>query len=111
MFDDTSSNVILEAKTGFTVTPSSLEGMNVGDYMALRGESPFAHIPVEGYPLLEQAVVVKVLEGLGDREGMAAAQTKLSELVQLFPDLITPRVDGNPQKIINRNSIMKYCRR
>lgn len=111
MFDDTSATLSVIANSGTDLEVNSVAGVKVGDYMCLKGESPFAHIPTEGYPLLEQAVVVKVLEGLGDREGMQAAQVKLTELEKKFAYYVSPRVDGNPKKITNRNSIFKFTRR
>lgn len=111
MFDDTSENVTILVKAGNQLQLDSVDGMSVGDYVVRKGESPFAHMPVEGYPMLEQAVVVKVLEALGDREGMSAAQAKLVELIDRFPTLFSPRSDGNSLKIINRNAISKFVRR
>lgn len=94
------------ATTGtLTMTFSSLpNGVAAGDYVALAGQSPIPQIPVELHPFLVQRTVVKVLEALGDREGMGAAQSKAQELEADARILLSPRVDGEAKRVTNRSS-------
>jgi len=85
----------------------SVAGMRVGDYITRQGFSPIAQLPVEAQKTLVQATVVKILEAMGDREGMAAAEKKLEENIKSMTTMITPRVDGSPKKIID-NGISQW---
>lgn len=90
------------AINGTLFTFASLpSGLVVGDYLALSGESPIVQIPVEFQPVLAQRVIVRILEAIGDTTGVQVARTKLVELEKNTLDLISPRVDGNPKKIVN----------
>lgn len=79
-------------------------GLQVGDWVALTGESPIPQIPLELHPLLVERTVVKVLEAIGDREGMAAAQAKAQELEADARLVLSPRVDGEAKRVTNRGS-------
>jgi hypothetical protein len=79
----------------------SVEKINIGDWITTQGFSPIAQLPVEAQKTLVQATVVKVLEAMGDREGMAAAEKKLEDNIKSMFNVLTPRVDGSPKKIVN----------
>ena len=79
----------------------SVEKVSVGDWITRQGFSPIAQLPVEAQKTLVQATVVKVLESMGDREGMAAAEKKLEDNIASMFNVLTPRVDGSPKKIVN----------
>lgn len=82
----------------FTAVPSDTV---VGDWICLAGESPVPQIPVEYHNVLVQSVIVKILEALGDFDGMEAAEAKLRQIKNSALSLITPRVTGEPKKIVN----------
>jgi hypothetical protein len=91
--------------TSTEMTFSSLpNGLEAGDWIALGGQSPVPQIPVELHPLLVQRTVVKVLEAIGDREGMGAAQAKAQEIESDARTVLSPRVDGEAKCVTNRNS-------
>lgn len=77
------------------------DGLAIGDYLALAGESPIVQLPVEFHPALAQRIIVRILEALGDSEGVNIARTKLTELQTNALKLITPRVVGEAKKVIN----------
>jgi len=99
-------NTVIEATitnlSAPTIELDSVEGIQVGDYVALDGFSPIPQLPVEAHKILAQATVVKVLEAMGDREGMAAASTRLMQNMTDLLTLITPRIDDSPKRIISR---------
>lgn len=95
--------------SGTTLEFSALpDELAVGDYVCLAGESPVPQIPVELHPLLSQRVLVKVLEGLGDRQGLEAARAELKELQATCLSLITPRVHGEPKRAINTRKLSRF---
>jgi hypothetical protein len=88
-----------------TMTFTSLpNGLEPGDFVTLAGQSPVPQIPVELHPLLVQRTVVKVLEAIGDREGMGAAQAKAQEIEADARTVLSPRVDGEAKCVTNRGS-------
>lgn len=86
---------------GFTVAAS------VGDWLALEGFSPIPQIPVELHDALSQATVAQVFEAMGDRAALAFANAGLKETLDAAMMLLTPRVDGAPQKIVNRGGTVR----
>lgn len=88
----------------FTAVPTDTA---VGDWICLAGESPVPQLPLEYHDVLAQSVIVKVLEALGDFPGMQAAEAKLQQIQDNALSLITPRVDGEPKKIVNRWSPLR----
>lgn len=92
---------------GVSITTSTaLTGLTNGDWVAIAGESPVPQIPVEFHQCLAQAAAVKILEALAYLDKMQAAQAKLDASIRAAQMLITPRVDGEPQKIVNRNGTL-----
>lgn len=87
-----------------TSLPTDLEA---GDWVCLQGETPIPQLPVELHPLLAQRVAVKILEGQGDAQNLAAAQSKLKEAEKAVLSLLSNRVESAPQKIVNPFSTLR----
>lgn len=84
--------------------PTNENALSVGDWVGLQCQSPVAQIPRELQPVLAQAVAVKCLEALGDRQGMQVAEAKLQQIFEATKNnLITPRTRGEPRKIVAAN--------
>ena len=77
----------------------------VGDYLCLEGEAVLPALPIECHPVLAQAGVVKLAESFGDTENVAIHQAKLNRMMENLGILVDSRVEGQPQKIVNRNSL------
>ena len=90
----------------FSITPQQLT-FSVGDYVMKDEESIIPQLPTELQPILAQRTAVKMLEALGDIEGMKMAQNELERMEYNAMTLIDNRVEGAPQKITNRHSILK----
>lgn len=88
----------------FSAVPTDTK---VGDWICLAGDSPVPQIPVEYHDVLVQSAIVKILEALGDFKGMQAAEAKLQQIQNDALTLITPRVDGEPKKIVNHWSPLR----
>jgi hypothetical protein len=79
----------------------SIEGIEVGDYVSGVGYSAIPQIPIEAMNYLAQLVAVIALEGLGDSEGMAAAEKVAQAFKENLLVMISQRVDGSVKKVIN----------
>lgn len=80
----------------FDSLPDDLE---LGDWIALAGESPIPQIPQELFQSLVQCVVVRVLDSQGD-ERVESAIAQREKMLETALNLITPRVDGASKKIV-----------
>ena len=80
------------------------EGLKVGDYLCLAGESVTCQIPLEYQPVLIQRTVVRVLEALNDAQGAMLAKERLQELQYHAQQMVADRVEGAAKKIVNVNS-------
>lgn len=78
------------------------DDLAVGDYVCLAGETPIPQLPVEIHALLAQRAVVKALEAAGDPK-VKFAKEDLKEMYQDAKSLLSPRAEGTPRKVINRN--------
>jgi len=90
----------------FSITPKALTFV-VGDHIAKSEETKVPQLPTELQPILAQRTAIKMLEALGDFEGMKAAQKELERMEYNAQTLIDNRVEGASQKITNRHSILK----
>jgi hypothetical protein len=103
-FNTSVAEVSITALSNPTITLSSVAGIEVGDYISLKGFSCIPQIPVEAHKVLAQATAVKVLEALGDFEGMMAAEKKLEQNKSDMLKVLSPRVDGSVKKIVSNGS-------
>lgn len=90
----------------FSITPKNLT-FCVGDFIMEENETIVPQLPAELEPILAQRTAVKMLEALGDFDGMKMAQDELERMEHNSMTLIDTRVEGAPQKITNRHSILK----
>ena len=91
----------------FTSLPSTLV---VGDWLAIAQTSPVVQLPREMHQVLAQAVECRLLEALGDFEGMGASSQKLSEKTNAMLSLLAPRQKGSQQKIVQFNGLLNRAR-
>jgi hypothetical protein len=100
-------------RTAGTVLNATLDltdttDIETGFYVASRGESPFAQIPQDTIPLLIQAVVVRMMEYMGDNNGFQSAVLTYAQMESDNRNLITPRVDAQPKKISAHRRLSRY---
>lgn len=99
-FDTRSTDLTVSSISSNTIVLSALpDGLIVGDWVTVAETSPVPQIPIEFYPYLAQLVAVKVLEGVGDFDGMNAAGSRLAGLEKAALQLISPRVKGEAKKL------------
>lgn len=82
-----------------SVIPSDLEA---GDFLALAGQTCVPNVPTELHMVLAQRVAQRVLEALGDTEGLNNATAKVAEMENKLTTMISSRVEGAPRKVVNR---------
>jgi hypothetical protein len=75
-------------------------GATAGQYVSDVDTSPFANIPVELYPLLEQDVIVQLFTGLGDKR-LPAAMARRDSLEKMAKSTMASRTQGNSRPIVN----------
>jgi hypothetical protein len=100
-------------RTAGTVLNATLDltdttDIETGFYVSSRGESPFAQIPQDTIPLLIQAVVVRMMEYMGDNNGFQSAILTYAQMESDNRNLITPRVDAQPKKISAHRRLSRY---
>lgn len=104
---DLLSQDITATWAGTTVTPSTMPtGLAVGDYLCQAEETPIPKIPVEVFPLLVQATVVRFMEILADNKGMKLAMDKYEQVKKSVTELLSPRVVGEVKKINNYDNFL-----
>lgn len=83
------------------------EDLEMNDVIALATETDIPQIPSDMHVLLAQRTATRILEAIGDTEGLQNANAKLAELEQKANVLINNRVDDAPKIINNRFSPLR----
>lgn len=107
-FDKAITNVSINSnpKT-ITLSPSLIPSdLAVGDWICKAEETPIPNIPTEWQPVLAQRAAVYLMESMGDTEGLNNAKAKLEKIERSVMELTDNRVEGAPQKILNRNGLL-----
>lgn len=74
--------------------------IQVGDLVVLREQSPIFQGPNELFSLLSHETALRVCESLKHDERVALLSGKARQLREAAAGVMTPRVDGEPQKVI-----------
>jgi hypothetical protein len=91
-----------------TFNPDDIpEDLVVGDYLMQAEETIIPQLPTELHAVLAQRVACRCLEALGDTQGLSNANTKLQEMEFKTGNLIDNRVEGSPQKVVNRTGFLR----
>jgi hypothetical protein len=79
----------------------------VGDHVTKATESAIPQVPSDMHMILAHRVATRLMEAMGDTEGLQNANQKLSELEQQANTLIDDRVEDSPKKVVNRHAILR----
>lgn len=95
------------ASNSITFTNTLPTGLVVGDWVAYAGQTPVPQIPYEGFMVLAELALARVLESMDDvsPSGAPMARNQAEAMMQEFLKLISPRTAGTPQKIVDRQGI------
>ncbi len=86
--------------SGTAITlPSVPDGLRVGDYIALAGQSPLIQLPPDYRLVLAQAVAVAILEGMS-QPGAEGARKQLEKMRERVLKLIQPRTPGEARVLV-----------
>ena len=100
---DITLNSINSSTKTVTLEKSKIpKDLEVGDYLALAGQTCIPNIPTELHMILAQRVAQRLLEAIGDTEGLNNATSKIAEMESKLTTMIDNRVEGAPRKIVNR---------
>lgn len=86
----------------FTFPGGIPTGVSVGDKFELEDESNYVQLPEEAANVLVYRTAAKVLESLGDEGGLKRLAGSAKEMEEAMSLLLSPRVDGKPQKFVNK---------
>lgn len=92
---------------GTTINLTDTSDIETGYYVCLKDQSPFPGIVQDVIPLLIQAVVVRIMEYMGDTNGLQAALLTYAQMQSDNRNLISPRVDGQPKKIVSSRRLQR----
>ncbi len=106
-FETKASSLTITAIASPVITLSDVSNLAVGYYICFDNESVIPQITVEAMPILAQSVAVKCLEAMND-PGLGNAQTKLGEIVTTFLATMTPRVDSQVPKVVQRSGPLAW---
>lgn len=82
--------------------------IEVGDYMCLANEAIIPQIPPDLHSGLAERTCARILASLGDAAGLQMSQSKIQEISGTQGSLLDNRVEGTPQKITARHSLLRY---
>lgn len=80
----------------------------VGDYICPQYACIIPQIPTDLHILLAERTAARVMQSLGDRDGLQESQKKIMDYEARQSVLIDSRVEGSPQKVFNRHSLLMY---
>lgn len=98
-FNTNAEGLEITAINGNVLTLDSVDGIEVGDWMCLDGETVIPPVMVEAHGLLAQATAVKMLESMDNAGSFERAQRKYDKQAADLLVLITPRDDASVKKV------------
>ena len=81
--------------------------IKVGDRIALAGETDVVNAPSDLHSMLAQMVAERVLEAIGDEQGLASAGRKLAKMEKNASLILDNRSIGSPIKAKARNGTIR----
>ncbi len=84
--------------------PALPVGLTVGDWVCPSQMSCVPQVPYDMFPLLTQRAIIRTLEALGDTQNLQVAERRYQDMAADFARTVSPRIDGTPKKIVNRNT-------
>lgn len=96
-------NFAVVSLVGSVLTLASTPTLPADAWVSDPGTSPFANVPIELYPLLEQDVMCQLLQGLGDKR-LKGVEARKEELESFAKRAMAPRASGNSRPIVNASA-------
>jgi hypothetical protein len=103
-------DIAIQSVSGVTftfATDAVPDDVVAGDYIALAKTTPLLQIPDEVQPYFEAVTCERCLESIGDYEGAQKINSKMAEFLQNAAKVLSPRVEGETTKIVNRKGLLR----
>lgn len=84
------------------------EDLVIGDYVCLANECIIPQIPSDLHTGLAERTCARILASLGDKQGLDDSNAKIAEIESRQGTLLDNRVEGAPQKITARHSLLRF---
>lgn len=111
-FDEPITAITTGASGTLTFTnalPAEL-GSATPDYVHRANQTYLVPLPQEVFPLLVSAVLVRVLMALGSSSKALVEERLMEQQTERTRELLTPRVDGEHVRLLNRSSPLRWGR-
>lgn len=82
----------------------------VGDYICSQYECIIPQIPTDLHNGLAERTSARILESIGDYQGLQAANGKIQEIGNVQSVIMDNRSEGTPQKISLKHSLLRYIK-
>jgi hypothetical protein len=92
---------------GYNFAPA-IANIQIGDYACVANECIIPQIPPDLHNTLAERTAARILAAIGDVEGLQASNAKLQEIETRQGTILDDRVEGAPQKITARHSLLRY---
>lgn len=79
----------------------------IGDYVCSQYECIIPQVPSDLHNLLAERTCARVLESIGDQDGLKIVNIKIQEQEARQGTVLDNRVDGSPQKVFDRHSLLR----
>jgi hypothetical protein len=80
----------------------------IGDYVCEQHECIIPNIPDDLHISLIHRTCARVLSSINDQIGLSSVQSKIGEIESKQGTMIDNRGSGDPKKIVNRHSLLRY---
>lgn len=107
LYDKTISKNGVSVNTLTFPKDNTPNNFRIGDYICLANECIIPQIPSDLHNLLIERTCERILSSLGDFDGATKSLQKISEMEQRQGTMIDNRVEGNPMKVFNKNSLLR----
>jgi hypothetical protein len=106
-FKVTKTDLYTYYSNGYNFAPA-IANIQIGDYACVANECIIPQIPPDLHNTLAERTAARILAAIGDVEGLQASNAKLQEIETRQGTILDDRVEGSPQKITARHSLLRY---
>ena len=106
-FKVTKTDLYTYYSNGYNFAPA-IANIQIGDYACVANECIIPQIPPDLHNTLAERTAARILAAIGDTEGLQASNAKLQEIETRQGTILDDRVEGAPQKISARHSLLRY---
>lgn len=106
-FKVTKTDLYTYYSNGYNFAPA-IANIQIGDYACVANECIIPQIPPDLHNTLAERTAARILAAIGDTEGLQASNAKLQEIETRQGTILDDRVEGAPQKVTARHSLLRY---